>query len=154
IGGSIYIYGTSFENLDGLSNLLSIGGEINISGNQNLTNISGLQNADISNVSFIEISNNTSLSICSISSFCEYLSNQNNDRYIYDNAPGCEDSDAIENQCFAGDCDSYTIWKGDYWSKGEPDATKRVIVRGDLSLGSDTEICSIVVESGTFSVNS
>src|SRR5690606_7205383 len=50
--------------------------------------------------------------------------------------------------------DSYTIWKGDYWSKGEPDATKRVIVRGDLSLGSDTEICSIVVESGTFSVNS
>ena len=153
VAGSLGIGSTEYlENLNGLSSLTHVGGTIYIEYNYSLTDISALQNVNPESFGNLYIVNNPMLEVCNIASFCEYLSDQDNDRSIYNNAPGCEYSYEIENQCFAGNCDSYTIWKGSYWSNGYPEYYTRVIVRGDLSITEYTNACEVYVQSGILSV--
>src|SRR5690606_38716889 len=46
------------------------------------------------------IRNNTKLAVCNVNAFCEYLSDPCNPRYIYGNAPGCENEmEVIDASC-------------------------------------------------------
>src|SRR5690606_33752187 len=97
IDGSIYIIGTSLVNLDDLIGLTSIYGEIIIAENLSLTSIEGLQNIDPESIfddwNGLIIANNPQLSLCNLSNLCTYLTDYNNYREIYNNAPGCTETD-------------------------------------------------------------
>ncbi len=88
-------------NLNGLSNLTNIGSYLSIAHNDLLTNLEGLQNIDPTNISDLSIIDNPLLSECSIESVCEYLDINDSDN-IYDNAPECNSTDDIKIKCF--DC--------------------------------------------------
>src|SRR5690606_24552466 len=85
IGGRIEITRNALlANLNGLSNVTSVQGEIRIGGftasigNPQLTDISGLQNIDPEGITDLQIRHNPLLSVCNLSNFCIYLSDENN----------------------------------------------------------------------------
>ncbi len=60
LGQGLYIYNNaSLNNLDGLSNLTSVGGDLTIEGNNSLTNVNGLSN--LTSANSLSISNNSAL---------------------------------------------------------------------------------------------
>src|SRR5690606_6980487 len=71
--------------------------------NSVLTNISGLKNIDPDGVTDLRIINNPALSVCNLSNFCTYLSDENNPRNISNNAGNCIDIQAVTDAC-AVDC--------------------------------------------------
>src|SRR5690606_39820030 len=150
---------SNLTDLDGLSNLTSIGGYLVIESNSSLTDISGLQNIDpasiLSTNGFgLYISGNTSLSVCNLPNFCTYLQGSGL-RTISDNAGDCVSDSAIQNACdLSGNCDSYTIWNGTDWSNGIPNQDKRAIIEGDLTLTEDLTACELLLNSGILTVNS
>src|SRR5690606_26599373 len=89
----------SLTNLDGVTNLQSVGDYLWIESNPSLTNLDGL--ISLQNIErFLIIRNNTNLAVCNVNAFCEYLSDPSNPRYIYGNAPGCEnDMEVIVASC-------------------------------------------------------
>ena len=44
--------------------------------------------------------------------------------------------------------DSSTTWNGSIWTNGNPDATKNVIISSPLTLSSNIEACSLLIENG------
>lgn len=158
IQGGLIISGTSLTHLNGLSNLTVVnGGMVGIGANSLLEDISGLSNVSLNPIAMqsngLFIVNNSLLSVCNIPNFCEYLSNLENPRSISGNDGDCETSDDVLNKCFAGNCESYTIWNGTSWSNGIPDNTKRVIVRNDLTISSDMTACELLLQAGIVNVN-
>src|SRR5690606_34942976 len=117
VGGYLFIDSNSnLTNLDGLSNLTSVGADLVIQSNSSLTDISGLQNIDPTSILStyygvgLYIVGNTSLSVCNLPNFCTYLQGSG-PRTISDNAGDCVSDSAIQNACdLSGNCDSYTIW--------------------------------------------
>src|SRR5690606_25470695 len=111
VGGYLYIRSnSSLTNLDGLSNLTSIGGYLAIESNSSLTDISGLQNIDpasiLSTNGFgLYIVGNTSLSVCNLENFCTYLAGSGL-RTISDNAGDCISEAAVTTACIP--CDAPT----------------------------------------------
>ena len=78
----------SLTNLNGLEGVTSVGG-LNIYDNLVLDDLTGLDNIAADSLSFLNISENPSLSTCDIQSICEYLVVPNGTIDIHDNAPGC-----------------------------------------------------------------
>jgi len=124
IGGDFWIYwNNDLANLTGLENLSSIGGILGIDGNNILTDLVGLSN--VSSIdSYLQISNhyaltsltgldglesgsigdlyifgNISLSVCDVQSVCDYLVAPNGAIEIYDNAPGCNSPEEVQEHC-------------------------------------------------------
>jgi hypothetical protein len=82
ITGSLIIENTSLTNIDGLSNITSVGGYVQISNNASLTNIDGLSNLTSVEVD-LNIYNNASLTnIDALSN----ITSVGEDLYIYNNA--------------------------------------------------------------------
>lgn len=159
IQGGLAIDKTSLTHLNGLSNLTAVNGSwLSVSVNSLLEDISGLSNVSLNPIAMqsdgLFINYNPLLSVCNIPNFCEYLANPDNPRMISENAGDCVNADAIVNKCFAGNCESYTIWNGTSWSNGLPDNTKRVIVRNDLTITSDVTACELLLQAGIVNVNS
>ncbi|MFA7446596.1 MAG: T9SS type A sorting domain-containing protein, partial [Flavobacteriaceae bacterium] len=159
IGGYLWIYNNSnLTNLDGLSNLTSVGADLVILFNSSLTDISGLQNIDPASILStnglgLYIVGNTSLSVCNLENFCTYLAGSG-PRTISDNAGDCISEAAIMDACdLSGNCDTYTIWDGLTWSNGTPDANKRMIIEGNLTLTEDLTACEILLNSGIITIN-
>ncbi|MBN1340371.1 MAG: T9SS type A sorting domain-containing protein [Bacteroidales bacterium] len=105
IGGDLGIIGNSALNsLAGLENLTSIGGMLQIEGNESMSNLFGLHNIEPGTINDLIIVNNFSLSECDIQNICEYLTSPGANLQIYNNAPGCNSSEEIlencENHCF------------------------------------------------------
>src|SRR5690606_17504001 len=127
---------SNLTNLDGLSNLTSVGADLVIYSNYSLTDISGLQNIDPASILStyglgLYITDNYSLSICNLPNFCTYLAGSGL-RTISGNAGDCISEAVVTTACvLSGSCDSYTIWNGSVWSNGAPGTTKRVIIEGD-----------------------
>jgi len=96
----------ALNNLDDLSTLTSIGSYLKISFNDNLSDISGLENIDPASISSglgaiddLEIYNNTSLSDCSITSICGALIDEGATADIHDNLVDCNSSAEIIALC-------------------------------------------------------
>jgi len=90
------------ENLDGLSGLEVIfdPGDITITNNASLINITGLSNLPGGAIEEIIITDNSSLSNCSIESFCQFLDvNPGTGATISNNDDGCNTRMQVEANC-------------------------------------------------------
>ena len=85
--------------LSGLDNLNSISGGIEIGGNESLTSLTGLENINAGTIDELQIMFNYSLSSCEVESICDYLVIPNGNIYIYNNAPGCNSQQEVEEAC-------------------------------------------------------
>src|SRR5690606_20027800 len=112
VGGYLRINAnSSLDNLDGLSNLTSVGADLVIEYNPSLTDISGLQNIDPASILStyglgLYIVGNTSLSVCNLPNFCTYLQGSGA-RNISDNAGDCISEAAVTAACIPP-CDTPT----------------------------------------------
>jgi hypothetical protein len=86
-------------NLNGLINVNSEINSINISDNQNLSDISGIQHFQPEDDLSLTIFENPILFQCDIQSICEYLTAPNGTIEIHDNAPGCNSPEEIQDAC-------------------------------------------------------
>ncbi len=87
---------TSFN---GLSNLTDVNGIITIQNNTSLTDINALASIDSSGISELQILNNTLLSTCDIKPICDYLSDNSNPATITLNAPNCNSTNEVLQEC-------------------------------------------------------
>ena len=74
-------------------------GDLSITENMNLTNISGLDNIYPGSINDLNIVDNASLSVCDITSICEYLGSPGGAVNIQNNAPGCNSPEEVEVNC-------------------------------------------------------
>ncbi|MCK4677214.1 MAG: T9SS type A sorting domain-containing protein [Bacteroidales bacterium] len=141
-GPGMYLGNPNLTNLSGLSNLLYIGGDLNIErnesltslsglnsltgnvnnieiiGNHSLTSLMGLDNLDAGSINNLTITCNSSLSSCKAQGICDYLANPCGIVEIYDNAPGCNNPGEVANACgFPMPCLPY----GNYYFKSQAD---------------------------------
>lgn len=156
IGGQLQIgaNGSGLNKVDELSNLTSINGALTISYGW-LTDLTGLVNIDPTTISNLVIVGNPNLSVCNIQNFCAYLSIPANPRTINGNTGDCISDTVVTEICsLYGNCDDYTIWDGASWSNGLPDASKRIILNGDLDINTNTTVCEVLIKSGVLSIAS
>jgi len=104
IGGDLWIQqNAALTSLSGLEGLSSIGGNLYIggleTGNQALTSLSGLENIAAESIVNLCIIENSLLSTCHVHSICEYLSSPTGLMEIYNNAPGCNSPDEVQDSC-------------------------------------------------------
>lgn len=100
IGGDLTINSNAnLENLFGLNNIISIGGDLTIHNNYFLSSISALENLDPDSIINLTITANPSLSACEAQSLCDYLSDPKGIVIIYDNASGCNYPSEIASSC-------------------------------------------------------
>ena len=101
IEGNVTINGitsTEINNLDGLSEILSVSDTIFIIDNQALIDISGLENIDHAELNHVQISGNSMLSSCSIKSLCKFIGGEGTTS-IYDNSGNCNSETEILDNC-------------------------------------------------------
>ncbi len=99
--GSFYIGGNpSLINLTGLEGLNSIGGDLWIVGYNGLISLQGIENIEAETIQGLMCFNNPNLSTCEIQSICDYLANPQGWVHIYDNAPGCNSQEEVEDACW------------------------------------------------------
>lgn len=91
--------------LSGLQHLSDISGVLNINNNANLSSLSGLENIIPNSITELLIQNCPNLSICNITSVCYYLSNATFPATISGNAPGCESRGQVLTYCMDSDGD-------------------------------------------------
>jgi hypothetical protein len=101
IGGGLNIsYNDALTNLIGLDNLTSIGFTgLNINSNQALTTLMGIDNIDAGSITDLWIFSNDILSECEVQCVCDYLLSPNGEVSIYDNATGCDSQEEVEEAC-------------------------------------------------------
>jgi len=101
IDGQIMVgYNDALTTLIGLDNLVSIEDGLYIISNQALTSLKGLDNIYATSIIDLNISDNTSLSLCEVQSICDYLASPNGTFEIHDNAPGCNSTEEVEEFCW------------------------------------------------------
>jgi hypothetical protein len=83
----------------GLSHLELITGKLNIINNKFLTSLQGLENIDGASLSQLFIYHNPSLSECAIESVCDYISIPGSYCYINFNGPGCQSKQQVADLC-------------------------------------------------------
>ncbi|MFA7650754.1 MAG: choice-of-anchor L domain-containing protein, partial [Flavobacteriaceae bacterium] len=101
IGNEFWIQNTELQNLDSLESIVSIGGKLALEDNPSMNNISGLSNINPETILGelgLYITNNPSLSVCSLPNFCTYLNGEGN-RTISENAGYCFDLDIVLLDC-------------------------------------------------------
>ena len=82
-----------------MHNITSIWGELWITDNPLLENIEALENIALASYYDLYIINNPMLSQCDINNICEYLVDPTGTIEIYDNAPGCNSPEEVEEAC-------------------------------------------------------
>ena len=85
--------------LSPLENISSIGESLFIINNGSLASLSGLENIAPASIIDLNIYNNPLLSNCAVASICNYLASPNGTIEIYDNAPGCNSQQEVEDAC-------------------------------------------------------
>ena len=102
IGGRLEIAGNdALTNLTDLEGVYSIGESLVIKNNDVLTSLSGLDNINANSISDLAIRDNISLSICEVKSICDYLVAPNGYLIIKDNATGCYSPEEVLDSCEA-----------------------------------------------------
>jgi hypothetical protein len=103
IGVNLVInYNVNLTSLSGIEQLNSIGGNLVIRYNNALTGLSGLENLDAASLKVLDISNNHSLSSCDVESICNYLSSPKGEIIIENNSIGCNNEDEVKASCGLG----------------------------------------------------
>ncbi len=100
--GGLEISGSPFiENLNSLESLVNLKGVLIIRNNDNLNDISGIDNIAYEEISRITITNNPLVEICNFNPVCDFLADSENDGFatIELNAPGCNSINEVENAC-------------------------------------------------------
>ncbi len=87
------------KNFSGMDSLTTIGGELFIRHNDSLSSLAGLNNINPSSISNLYIHDNISLANCEVESMCNYLASPNGTVDIYNNAPGCNSIQEVEDAC-------------------------------------------------------
>lgn len=117
-GDLIIQYASNIASLDGLHNLDYISGSITIKGSNNLDDISALSAIVSDSLENLSVYNNSSLSMCSINSICNYLDDINGTVTIYNNDDGCNTPSQIADLCNVTlDCHPL----GDYYFNSQQD---------------------------------
>lgn len=88
------------NDLSPFENINSIGASLFIVNNDSLLSLSGLENIAPFSIIDLNIYNNLLLSICAVSSICDYLVEPNGTVEIHDNAPGCNNQQEVEDACW------------------------------------------------------
>jgi hypothetical protein len=83
----------------GLESLTSVGGVLNIQSNSSLGNLKGLDNLSGDSLSGLILAGNNNLSICDISSICNFLFKPSGQVFIANNAIGCNGQNEIIAGC-------------------------------------------------------
>ena len=112
IGGNLHIgYKSTFgggsgnpalTSLASLNSLQTVNGNVNISFNNSLTNLSGLDSIDAGSINNLTIWSNESLSECDVQSVCEYIVNPGGTILIGLNAMGCFYLPQVQEACLTG----------------------------------------------------
>ena len=112
IGGNLHIgykslYGggsgnAALASLASLNSLQTVNGNVNISFNNSLTNLSGLDSIDAGSINNLTIWSNESLSECDVQSVCEYIANPGGSILIGLNAMGCFYLPQVQEACLTG----------------------------------------------------
>jgi hypothetical protein len=95
----VVIWNSSLTSLAGLEGLPSVNGNITIWENPSLTSLVGLDSIAAGSIANLNISNNTSLSTCAVTSICDYLVAPNGTVLIENNAPGCNSPEEVIEAC-------------------------------------------------------
>ena len=139
IGGNFEVSNNDdLLSLEGLSSLTSLGGELNINFNSSLTSLSGLENIDPNSVAGINIFLNFQLSSCAVESICLALELPGTTTNISNNAPGCNSLAEVEAACpscpVAG-IDFTDQTQIDNFSTNYPNCTT---IQGDVTIAGNT----------------
>jgi hypothetical protein len=100
VGGNFEITNNNaLLNLIGLEELTSVEGSMIISDNDELLSLTGIEDIDHSGITSITITNNPALSMCSVLSVCNYLDEASAMVDIFNNAEGCDSEAEVEINC-------------------------------------------------------
>jgi hypothetical protein len=109
IGTNVWVSGNErLLTFQGLEGLMWIGGYLWINYNDSLISLEGLNNIESDSIESLLVSYNPFLSECHIESICDYLSDPSGSFEILVNAPGCNSSEEIVENCFTGNEESLT----------------------------------------------
>jgi len=101
IDGSFILFNnSSLSNINTLAGLNFLGGDIHIQDNGSLTSLSGIENINPNSINNLHVTYNSILSTCDAQSICDFLANPNGTVEIYENAPGCNNQDEVEESCW------------------------------------------------------
>jgi hypothetical protein len=132
-------------NLNHLSNLNVLGGSLFLENNPQLTSATGLENIEYENINRLSIINNPLFSACNFPNICEFIIAKPGNSVIFGNHPDCSNLEAVSNNCFAGNCGSFTIWKNNKWSNREPKIQTRAIIMDEFTVSENIEACELEV---------
>ena len=100
ISGDLRIFLNEYlTNLTGLSNLSSLSGSLRIEGNNNLSSLTGLENIESGSIETLIIRYNNFLSNCEVTSICNYLVSPTGNTLIMSNALGCNSIQQVQDSC-------------------------------------------------------
>lgn len=89
----------NLSNLGGFSNLTKLGGSLLIDNNSVLPSLEGLNNIEMDSINDLTIINNPLLELCSMLNICDYLINPSGNVLISNNALGCNNIEEIKEGC-------------------------------------------------------
>ncbi|HHE65102.1 MAG TPA: T9SS type A sorting domain-containing protein [Bacteroidetes bacterium] len=101
VEGLFFYENEELIDISALGSIESLETELFIQNNYNLEDLTGVESIDLSNLDFLTIKENTSLSICNVENICNYLENSGVNE-ISDNAPGCNSVEEVEAACTVG----------------------------------------------------
>lgn len=156
IKGGLYILGnTALTSLSGLSNLTTVLEDVQVTSNFMLTDLAGLDNIDYTQITGLNIINNSLLNTCDVASICGFLGIAPGTAtiYIYDNLANCNSKSAILTDCTTnwGAADDGSWDEGGNWAEGmPPSATSPAIVDGDVvvTIAGNAEALSLSLANG------
>ncbi len=100
IGGDLEISDNSaLTSLSGLDNLTFIGGDLIILYNTALTSLNGLENIASGSIENLHVYENSLLTNCDAQSICNYLATPNGLINIFNNSPGCNNPNEVQQAC-------------------------------------------------------
>ena len=135
----------SLQNLNGLTALSNIVGTLSISNNNSLSDASGLENINHETLTYLTIKENSSLPMCSFPNICTFIITNPGKSTIFGNHSECASLVDVTNNCFAGNCNSFTIWRNNQWSNREPNLQTRAIIMDDFTVSESLEACEMEV---------
>lgn len=92
------------SNLEGLSHISHISGELQLKNNLILSNLSGLENISSVSMDSLTIISNPELTYCDLLNICAFISDSIGPVVVSGNAPGCASIEEIELECETSPC--------------------------------------------------
>lgn len=99
INGDLSISHTSFTDVFNLSGVRRINGVLAIDHNDILRSLSGLDSIDYNSISELYVTDNDNLSLCAVSSICEYLAAGKPGHVAWNGTTGCDNIMEVQDAC-------------------------------------------------------